>query len=168
MTNTQNRVSRIHRIFPGWFVLLTSLLSFWRVKRWERGILASSPSSSSSSTLPAPAAASSGPSATPTLFGRFSLLRSGLGFPVSDFPGADAASTRQSESDGRRTSRSLFHDDIFNVAEREDGELEEVHSARGTYVIPIDESDPERTHRLARAYADEARLQRDLRAAGLL
>ena len=23
----------------GWFILLTSLLSFWRVKRWERGIL---------------------------------------------------------------------------------------------------------------------------------
>lgn len=23
----------------GWFILLTSLLGFWRVKRWERGIL---------------------------------------------------------------------------------------------------------------------------------
>lgn len=26
----------------GWFILLTSLLSFWRVKRWERSILKSS------------------------------------------------------------------------------------------------------------------------------
>jgi len=25
----------------GWFILLTSLLGFWRVKRWERGIMAS-------------------------------------------------------------------------------------------------------------------------------
>lgn len=25
----------------GWFILLTSVLGFWRVKRWERGILAS-------------------------------------------------------------------------------------------------------------------------------
>ncbi|KAF8630334.1 hypothetical protein AX15_002984 [Amanita polypyramis BW_CC] len=25
----------------GWFILLTSILGFWRVKRWERGILAS-------------------------------------------------------------------------------------------------------------------------------
>ncbi len=56
------------------------------------------------------------------------------------------------------------------MEEREDGELEEVASRdpRGAYVIPIDEANPERTHRLARAYADEVRLQRDLRAAGLL
>lgn len=25
--------------YIGWFILLTSLLGFWRVKRWERGIL---------------------------------------------------------------------------------------------------------------------------------
>ena len=43
--------ARIHAdTRPGWFILLTSLLSFWRVKRWERGILASQPPS----TLPAP------------------------------------------------------------------------------------------------------------------
>ncbi|KIJ56705.1 hypothetical protein M422DRAFT_22866 [Sphaerobolus stellatus SS14] len=27
----------------GWFILLTSVLSFWRVKRWERSIVASNP-----------------------------------------------------------------------------------------------------------------------------
>ncbi|KAI0693577.1 hypothetical protein BC835DRAFT_1275755 [Cytidiella melzeri] len=150
----------------GWFILLTSLLSFWRVKRWERGILASSPSSS----LPAPASSSSAPSSRSTLFGRINLLRTGLGFPVSDFPGAGASSSRPSGGDGPpRTSRSIFDDAVFNVNVRDDGDLEEVSSdPRGTYVIPIDESNPERTHRLARAYADEARLQRDLRAAGLL
>jgi len=30
----------------GWFILLTSVLGFWRVKRWERGILASQRESS--------------------------------------------------------------------------------------------------------------------------
>ena len=41
---------------------------------------------------------------------------------------------------------------------------------RGEYILPVDveTADPERTERLARAFADEARLQRDLRAAGLL
>jgi Protein of unknown function (DUF2370) len=34
----QSRVAMIYS-FVGWFILLTSLLSFWRVKRWERGIL---------------------------------------------------------------------------------------------------------------------------------
>ena len=29
--------------FSGWFLLLTSVLSFWRVKRWERSIVASNP-----------------------------------------------------------------------------------------------------------------------------
>lgn len=28
-------------VWKGWFILLTSLLGFWRVKRWERGILSS-------------------------------------------------------------------------------------------------------------------------------
>ncbi|KAI0747441.1 hypothetical protein BC629DRAFT_1739861 [Irpex lacteus] len=152
----------------GWFILLTSLLSFWRVKRWERGILSTSPSSS----LPAPA--SSSPNTPPsrlTLFNRVNILRTGLGFPVSDYPGASSASsaTRGTEStDSSR--RPLFGDDLFAVEEREDGELEEVagRDPRGAYVIPIDETNPERTHRLARAYADEVRLQRDLRAAGLL
>ena len=49
----------------GWFVLLTSLLGFWRVKRWERGIIASRES----------AAASAPPRTNPGLLG------SSFGFP---------------------------------------------------------------------------------------
>lgn len=132
------------------------------MKRWERGILASSPTPS----LPAPASSFSGHA---RLFSRVNLLRRGLGFPVPDFPGA---ASRSSQSAARLSSseRRLFADDeLFSVTEREDGELEETSAGpRATYVIPIDETDPERTHRLARAYADDARLQRDLRAAGLL
>ena len=36
------------------------------------------------------------------------------------------------------------------------------------YIIPIDPNDPDSADRLARAYAEEARLQRALRSAGLL
>lgn len=146
----------------GWFILLTSLLSFWRVKRWERGILASAPSPS----LPLPTSSSAAPPSH--LFSRLNLLRAGLGFSVSNYPGA-STSPRSADDDARSNSRSIFDGDIFNVAEGDDGELEDVsRGPRGNYVIPIDESNPERTHTLARAYADEARLQRDLRAAGLL
>lgn len=36
----------------GWFILLTSILGFWRVKRWERGILASQRGAPSSAVDP--------------------------------------------------------------------------------------------------------------------
>ena len=52
-------------------------------------------------------------------------------------------------------------------AQREEAE-EDPLAPPGEYIIPIDPNDPERNSRLARAYADEARLHRDLRAAGLL
>lgn len=153
-------------LWLGWFILLTSLLSFWRVKRWERGILASSPASS----LPPPASSASNRSgpASSSIFGRLTLLRSGLGFPVSgEYPGS---STRSGDPAIASRGINIFDDSLFAVAEGEDGELEDVtdRDPRGNYVIPIDESNPEQTHRLARAYVEDARLQRDLRAAGLL
>jgi len=41
----------------GWFILLTSILSFWRVKRWERSILNSSARDSGASQAPVQEAA---------------------------------------------------------------------------------------------------------------
>jgi len=129
----------------GWFLLLTSLLSFWRVKRWERSIL------STATPAPAPAPDSS---TTPSsaFFRAFSfrntLLRQGLVYPGSS---------------GTRT--------LFDEHEEEHSGLELLAGGelRGEYILPDpDSSNPERTERLARAFADEARLQRDLRAAGLL
>ena len=137
---------------PGWFILLTSLLSFWRVKRWERGILQSTPSSS----LPPPSTAGAGARAPGGLLGRLNILRTGLGFQqqrggdaMGDYPGA------------------LSH---FGVEPPTGGEEEHVpeERERNEYIIPIDPNNPEATDRLARAYAEEARLQRALRAAGLL
>ncbi|KAF7790845.1 hypothetical protein EIP86_001802 [Pleurotus ostreatoroseus] len=122
----------------GWFILLTSLLSFWRVKRWERGILASQPAPAS---LPLPSTSdspSTSNAASNVLWARLGLLRAGLGFS-NNYPGQRA------------------------VEEEEDP-----LAPPSEYIIPIDPNDPERTNRLARAYADEARLHRDLRAAGLL
>ncbi|THH02407.1 hypothetical protein EW026_g418 [Hermanssonia centrifuga] len=119
----------------GWFILLTSLLSFWRVKRWERGILSTTALSSS---LPVPASATTpgGSLHTGTLFARLGILRTGLGF-------------------GGYPDRQIEEEDDPTAPPSE-------------YIIPIDPNDPEGTSRLARAYADEARLHRDLRAAGLL
>ncbi|EKM59104.1 uncharacterized protein PHACADRAFT_249326 [Phanerochaete carnosa HHB-10118-sp] len=133
----------------GWFILLTSLLSFWRVKRWERGVLASQPS-----TLPAPGAASAAPTTPSSLFQRLNLLRAGLGFPQRHAPSEDVAD----EYPG-----ALSHFGM-PVLEEEDSPVHE----RGEYIIPLDPENPEANDRLARAYAEEARLQRALRAAGLL
>lgn len=47
-------------------------------------------------------------------------------------------------------------------------EDEDGHEPASEYIIPIDPDNPEAADRLARAYAEEARLQRALRAAGLL
>ncbi|KAI0352905.1 hypothetical protein OH77DRAFT_1408179 [Trametes cingulata] len=125
----------------GWFILLTSVLGFWRVKRWERGIL------SSQGETPAPATPEEQARSAAILhsieraFGlqglaNGSLLRTGLGFP-----GAEHRSSQDDEDDAR---------------------------ARNSYVLPLDPSNPERNERIARAYADEARLHQDLRSAGLL
>lgn len=134
----------------GWFVLLTSLLSFWRVKRWERGILSSTPSSS----LPAPNTTPTAPVTPPTLFNRLNILRTGLGFAprhrpqesldtLGDYPGLTG---HFGPGPGRRST----------------------DEPASEYIIPVDPNNPEMTDRLARAYAEEARLQRALRAAGLL
>ncbi|OCH94055.1 hypothetical protein OBBRIDRAFT_723532 [Obba rivulosa] len=124
----------------GWFILLTSLLSFWRVKRWERGIL------SSQSDVPAPAPADSTSSAPviyslERVFGLQgladgSLVRSGLGF-------GDAA--REEEPPQPRS---------FEPA--------------GQYILPLDPDNPEHNGRIAQAFATEARLHQDLRSAGLI
>lgn len=132
----------------GWFVLLTSLLGFWRVKRWERGILASTPSS-----IPIPATSPSTPSGRSAFSSRIDMLRAGLGFSA------------------RRSNVAGNYPGAMHRIGNSDPEEEEEESGREPahgYVIPIDPNDPEGADRLTRAYVEEARLQRALRAAGLL
>ncbi|KAI0750827.1 hypothetical protein C8Q80DRAFT_1335496 [Daedaleopsis nitida] len=125
----------------GWFILLTSLLGFWRVKRWERGIL------SSQDEAPAPANGETRSAAIVHSIERAfglqgladgSLIRQGLGFP------------------------GAMHRELEEVEE------EVPQPQRTAYVLPLDPEDHERNERLARAYADEARLHQDLRSAGLI
>ncbi|KAI1786500.1 hypothetical protein LXA43DRAFT_52765 [Ganoderma leucocontextum] len=126
----------------GWFILLTSILGFWRVKRWERGILSSQDEVPAPSTPEEHARSAAIIHSIERVFGLQgladgSLLRQGLGFPGA-----------------------MHH-------EMEEAE-EEAAPPRNAYILPIDPADPERNERIARAYADEARLHQDLRSAGLL
>lgn len=123
-------------------MLLTSVLGFWRVKRWERGILSSQGESPAPATPEEQARSAAIVSSIERAFGLHglsdgSLLRSGLGFP-----GAAHREAEEEEEDDQPT--------------------------RNAYVLPIDPTNPEGNERLARAYADEARLHQDLRSAGLL
>ena len=63
----------------GWFVLLTSVLGFYRVKRWERSILASQQRESSPPGTAAPTTASAEDAFTIRGMSRIELLRSGFG-----------------------------------------------------------------------------------------
>jgi len=127
----------------GWFVLLTSLLGFWRVKRWERGILA--PQSSQSTT---PISDSAVPSSG--FRGRFGS-RFPFGLNQGDvsrgfgFPGAREPSPLTPEVEA-----ALSVEDPNNTEEQNAG-LRAIRQAR-----------------LARLAANEARLREDLVAAGLL
>ncbi|KAF8165220.1 hypothetical protein B0H34DRAFT_648650 [Crassisporium funariophilum] len=137
----------------GWFVLLTSLLGFWRVKRWERGILASQRDPN------APAPASRGTtninliSQLETSFGlrgisRVDLLRHGFGFGRNRNPVEDDEVTRA-------------------VIQAEEGDTH--HDSRETdLMIPQDAADPHRSRAVVHALANERRLQSDLRDAGLI
>ncbi|KAJ7929908.1 hypothetical protein B0H13DRAFT_1962448 [Mycena leptocephala] len=78
----------------GWFILLTSVLGFWRVKRWERGVLASQRENPGAQPPPP----SSGPFMTQfersfSLRGmtRSDLFRQGLGFGARQDDTAEAS-----------------------------------------------------------------------------
>jgi len=126
----------------GWLVLLTSLLGFWRVKRWERNILASRGDSN-----PPPTAPQRG---SPNVFSQFEstfglhgvsrteLLRQGFGFG------------RRHHDEDIETERAVAHAEEGLQGSRESDPM-----------IALDLSDPNR----ARAVADQQLLQ-GLRAAG--
>lgn len=127
----------------GWFMLLTSILGFWRVKRWEREILASrdsSPGVSPQATRPHPNAFSRLESSL-GLRGtsRIELLLQGLGFD-----------TRSSgEGVANRTA-----------AQAEQGERDPM--------LMIRAANPEQAPAIAAALESDAQLRRQLREAGFL
>ena len=119
----------------GWFILLTSVLSYWRVKRWERSILASSDTGT-----PAP---TENPLSRRlrAAFGNHAMLRHGFSLSRDEDPNSPSPATISAETAARMNQR------------RNSTELGRPSS-------------PE--VRLAQAWAEEARLQNDLRAAGLM
>ncbi|KAF9476488.1 hypothetical protein BDN70DRAFT_897297 [Pholiota conissans] len=127
----------------GWFVLLTSILGFWRVKRWERGIIASR------ETVSAP------PHRTNhgILGGPFGLR------------GLTTVDLYQGFGFGRRRDDDATTSAVVRAEEGDaDPHSEETHP-----MIPLDPNgDPQRNRAIIRAFASERRLQRDLTEAGLL
>ncbi|KAF8138447.1 hypothetical protein EV363DRAFT_1252103 [Boletus edulis] len=130
----------------GWFLLLTSSLGFWRVKRWERSILASHASSSSSlrsHTRTQSEVADEEESGRQSLFERMGLFRSPDRHQSSETdggvgPGSDSPSAQDSGGSGYQQNGTPWY------------------------------SDPERARRAREALTREQRLCEDLRAAGLL
>lgn len=131
----------------GWFLLLTSSLGFWRVKRWERSILSSHASNSSSSfrrhARTQSEIADEEESRRQSLFERMGLHRYLNRHQPSELDGGVGAgsdtvvSTDDSRGSGHQQSATWY-------------------------------SDPERARRAREAFAREQRLCEDLRAAGLL
>ncbi|KAG9317440.1 hypothetical protein JVU11DRAFT_1640 [Chiua virens] len=132
----------------GWFLLLTSSLWFWRVKRWERSILASHASNSSSSRSHARTQseiADEEEHRPQSLFERISMFRLLSRHPPSELDGGvgtESDATIVSAESGISTGRQQGSAPWF--------------------------SDPERARRAREALAREQRLCEDLRAAGLL
>lgn len=120
-------------------MLLTSLLGFWRVKRWERGIIASRES----------AAASAPPRTNPGLLG------SSFGFP-----GLSRADLYQGFGFGTRRPSDEANS---SLVAGEDGSAHHL-SEETQPMIRSNSVDPQRN----RAIVREERLQRDLQEAGLL
>lgn len=131
----------------GWFILLTSVLGFWRVKRWEHGIL-----NSQQSANVTPAAREH----ERAIVGR---IERAFGVQIPS------------------TSAGEFFRTGFGLNRSHDGEThhlqaaEEGHAPRPEDVeleIVVDPSDPNRERIVREALENERRLQEHLRAAGLI
>ncbi|PCH41226.1 hypothetical protein WOLCODRAFT_69258 [Wolfiporia cocos MD-104 SS10] len=138
----------------GWFILLTSLLGFWRVKRWERNILHAQRENPAAGR-PAGPADGAFIHAFERMFGLQgladgSLIRTGLGLGPRRY-------------EGEHDEDPLAH--VFRAVEEDE---EPAITSRGEYILPLDPEDPERNARMAAAMAVQARLHQDLRSAGLI
>ncbi|KAF8639718.1 hypothetical protein AX17_000980 [Amanita inopinata Kibby_2008] len=137
----------------GWFILLTSILSFWRVKRWERGVLASQREMPMTSRDARPNSAVV--SQLERAFGlggisRRDLFRQGFGF------GRSAQESEQAESASRVEE---------GFGRRPDG------ASETESILPPSSATPDTSRRerlIVQVMAREVRLREDLRAAGLV
>ncbi|KAI0307307.1 hypothetical protein B0F90DRAFT_1807943 [Multifurca ochricompacta] len=145
----------------GWFILLTSLLSFWRVKRWERNILASQRDPTTATRDAA------GPSHSFSMhLHRFvsvpmrdmsSLLRSGLSF--SRRPREDAESSEHDEDVAEEGGAVPLTPITPSLADE---------TSRREMIIAMYAHDPDRQRQIIQAFRDDDQLMSDMRAAGML
>jgi hypothetical protein len=132
------------------------MLGFWRVKRWERGILASQTDNSAAT----PAAPSEGGFSVLSRFentfglrgsSRSDLFRQGFGFGRRERTSEDEAEARLAV----RVEEGNVHDPEMDALETD-------------AMLRVDPNDPNRSRLIAEVFANERRLQTDLRNAGLL
>jgi len=145
----------------GWFILLTSLLGFYRVKRWERGILASQQASEAPRDAPTQTPGTAVTFIAPfeqafALQGmsRIELLRQGLGM-------------RRRSAEGDAEVLQPLTD--AELSRAESGEQPTIHVHGDDVIIapPLDPNDP-RTPAIIRAMEQEASMRHSLRAAGFM
>ncbi|KZT74395.1 hypothetical protein DAEQUDRAFT_748337 [Daedalea quercina L-15889] len=139
----------------GWFILLTSLLGFWRVKRWERGILSSQRDNPAERHVNGPANGTLIHSLERALgingLADGSLIRTGFGL----------------ERSGQRDA-DLEREIAIELGSALDPEERSANRAeRNEYQLPLTD-DPEQNARVAQAMAEQARLHHNLRQAGLI
>ncbi|EJD01420.1 uncharacterized protein FOMMEDRAFT_111219 [Fomitiporia mediterranea MF3/22] len=150
----------------GWFILLNSLLGFWRIKRWERSILASheehpdrppqiptNPNHNRQSSFAR--------HFERTLGLRLPNLNMALGLNNPGRVAGDQQLLYEYDENFNRTGHDLERGSVDDEHEDRLTIEEEIANA-----IPADH--PERERLIAEAIANERRLQQDLRAAGLL
>jgi len=127
----------------GWFILLTSLLDFWRVKRWERDILASQREPNTP--------AHSSEACNLALFPRIEQV-----FGLRGVPGTSSTSDR---------NRTYEEDEAMVRAENGQGSI--VGATTQHPPLPLDPTDAKRNCQLLRAIEHEHRLRTKLRNVGL-
>jgi hypothetical protein len=141
----------------GWFILITSLLNFWRVKRWERNILASQRETTVSAR---DAAGSSQSHPFSAQLHRMvglpirdvgSLLRTGLGF---------SRRSHEDPGDVAEGGRAVPLSPITPSTADE--------TSRRELFIEMYAHDPERQRQIIQAFRDDDQLISDMRAAGML
>jgi len=125
----------------GWFILLTSLLGFWRVKRWERGVLVAQRDSSASTERTPGFVSQIESSFSLRGISRIEFLRQGFGFGSRNHNHEDGEILRAEEGESQRTPREIDP------------------------MISTDSSDPQRS---AQALETDRQLRRHLRDAGFI
>lgn len=155
---------KISFFYLGWFILLTSLLNFWRVKRWERNILASQ----RETTVSGREAAGQSSHVLSTQLHRFvsvpmrdmgSLLRNGLGLSRRS-RGDSESGEFDVDSAGVGTTRAVPMIPLTPTAGED--------TARREMIIAMYAHDPERQRQVIQAFRDDDQLMADMRAAGML